>query len=162
MFIRWPGDKSKTLSQNAARSKYSSFYYFGVFVVFLLLFGIFMIGWFIPHLNLSLVFTVIFVLGVAGQFIAVTIPETKGLQKTIHIAAAGVMSLMTLLITVYLTANTNLITISRVVSGVVAVLMLISWLLVIFYKKIYKHALLLQVLYFFGFFIAIITVTYLN
>lgn len=162
MFLKWPGDKSKTLSQNAARSKSSSIYYFCIFVVFLALFSTFIVGWFIPYMHLSFVFTTIFIVGVLGQLIAVALPETQGLQKTIHVIAAGLMSLMALLITIILAINTGTSNFSRIVCGVVVILMLASWFLVIFYKKIYKHALWLQLLYFIGFFTVIMLTTYVS
>ena len=91
MLRRWPADPAKTFSQNAAGSPASATFYGIVMVVFLVLLSVFTYGWFIPALRLPLAYALVFGAGVAGQTVAALVPETKGLNVTVHRIATGVM-----------------------------------------------------------------------
>ena len=156
----WPGDLSKSLSQNAARKKSSIIYYGIAFVPFLVFFTIFFLGWFIPEFRLPLFFSIVYSIGLFGQVVALVIPETRGWKIAIHRGFAFMMSLSLWLLTAMLLLQPGFSDIARIWGVGTAIYMGVCWALVIFSKKAYEYSLLFQVSYVLSFLIFILLATY--
>lgn len=167
MLYHWPLERNKTLSQHAARIKVSIIYFAAIYVIFLSIFSVFMFGWFIPTYNLPIIFSVFTGVGILAQVVAILVPETQGIPKYIHIAAATVMTFMALLLSILLAFESQFTVTTHLVCVIASILMfgglcIMGISLLTKSKYIYKHILASQLAYFFVFFFVIIYVTYLG
>ena len=89
LVYHWPQGHSKTFSQHAAAQSVTMYYYAGLFVMILPLLALFFYDYFIPKYQLSSFFASSIFLAVAGQLVAVIIPESGGWRSRLHRHAAG-------------------------------------------------------------------------
>lgn len=155
LHIRWPFDRDKTLSQNAARHRIAIVYYGIILFIFLTLFTVFVVGWFIPTSNLPMTFTWIVLIGLAGQYVAVFVPETGGIKSTIHVAASAFMSFSCYVVVALLTFVFYINFPSHLAAGIALVAMTICLLTLLLYKRVLQYALFLQIIYLLSFFFTI-------
>lgn len=158
---KWGPDYSKTFSRLVAQKRSSIIYYFIVFFVFLITFSIFVTTSFIPQFNLTGLFTWIYFLGIASQFICVAIPETGGYKTKIHLIAAGVMSASALAQVLLLIFLAKLSLLSLAVCTVSLLIMVSIWLVVILKHSLMRYELGLQSLYFTSYLGTLILVSYI-
>ncbi len=158
--IKWGPDYSKTFSRLIAQKQSSIIYYFAVFFIFLSLFSFFIISSFIPKMNLSIVFTWVYLLGVISQLICVIIPETGGYKTKIHLAAAGVMSTSVLAQIILLISLGHLSPFGLIVCAFSLVMMVLVWLVIVLKHNWTKYELALQSMYFISYLGALVVVYY--
>ena len=156
MFLLWPPEMPKTLSQNAARKRSSIIYYGVVFGIFLTPFTFFMLGWLVPQLSLGVVFSSVYLLGLLGQVIALIVPETKGVKVSIHHAAAFTMTLSLMVLTGVLALSPQIVGLQHWLSIVALSWMAFSWVMFIFVNRTHKYSLVFQLLYSYLFLILVI------
>jgi hypothetical protein len=156
MFLLWPPEMSKTLSQNAARKRSSIIYYGIIFGIFLIPFTLYILGWFVPQLGLGAVFSVVYLFGLLGQIIALIIPETTGVKVTVHRIAAFAMTLSLMALTGLLALSPQVAGLRLWFSVLVFAWMAFSWVLFIFAKRTHKYSLVFQLLYSYLFLILVI------
>jgi hypothetical protein len=160
LLLIWGVDISKSFSQLAARKKSSTIYYFFTFAMFLLLFSRFMLSWLIPEGNLPLFFTLIFVIGVLGQLVAVIVPETGGLNTKIHIAAAGLMTASVTLQAVIFTFAQNAPTALQAFGIATLIMMIAIWGVLLIKSSVLKYSLVLQSAYFASYLMLVLLFAY--
>jgi len=158
--IKWGPSYYKTFSRLIAKKRSSIIYYFVVFSMFLITFSIFIVGWFVPHHKLPPLFTVIYILGVIAQGICIAVPEVGGNKTTIHLFAAGIMSTSVILQTIFILLLIPLKLSALIVGALSTCIMLSSWLGYIFNFGFIKQELAVQSLYFAGYLITIIVVSF--
>lgn len=156
MFLLWPPELSKTLSQNAARRRSSIIYYGIIFAIFLVPFTFYILGWFAPQLGLGVVFSVVYLFGLLGQVIALIIPETTGIKVSIHRIAAFAMTLSLMALTGLLALSPQVGGLRHWLSVLVFAWMAFSWVVFIFVKRTHKYSLVFQLLYSYLFLILLI------
>lgn len=158
--LKWGPDYTKTFSRLIAQKQSSIIYYFIVFFVFLSVFSVFMVTSFIPRLALPDLFTGVYFLGVIAQLVCITVPETGGRKTTIHLSAAGVLSVSVFIQIALLVFLIDLSLLSLVVCALSLSVMLLILLAVTFKHRVTKYELGLQSLYFASYLGAIMFVSY--
>ena len=156
MFLLWPPEMSKTLSQNAARKRSSVIYYGISFGIFLFPFTAYMLGWLVPTLGLGSVFSSVYLLGLLGQTIALIVPETRGVKVSIHRAAAFAMTLSLMALTGLMALSPQIVGLRHWFSTIVFFWMAFSWGMFIFAKRTHRYSLAFQLLYSYLFLILVI------
>ena len=160
LILKWPGKTSMTFSQHAAQSKLASTYYFVLFSTTLPLFYLFMSRWFIPFFGISHMIYWFLIPGLLFQEVAVLIPETEGKRVLIHRAAAFAMALLFMPILVVTVATGSVSNIAKIVCVLTLLSQIIIVMKLIPVKGYHKNALVLQSVYFVGFMLSILVVTY--
>ncbi|HSW99893.1 MAG TPA: hypothetical protein VLH38_02550 [Patescibacteria group bacterium] len=158
--VKWGPDYRKTFSRLVAQRRASILYYFIVFSLFLVAFSIFIIWWFIPHYKLTLSFTALYAIGAIAQGVCITVPEVGGKKTKIHLLAAGIMSASTVLQMLLILLLIPLKLSALIVGTLSTCIMLTSWLGYIFNLGFIKQELAVQSLYFAGYLITIIVVSF--
>ena len=156
MFLLWPPEMSKTLSQNAARKRSSIIYYGIIFGVFLIPFTLYILCWLVPQLGLGAAFIVVYLIGLLGQIIASIIPETTGIKVSVHRTAAFAMTLSLMVLTGLLALTPQIGGLDHWFSVLVFAWMAFSWVLFIFVIRTHKYSLVFQLLYSYLFLILVI------
>lgn len=158
--IKWPGKRSMTFSQHAAQSKLALLYYFVLFSTTLPMFYLFMTRWLIPAFNISHLVLWFLLPGLVLQEVAVLVPETKGIKVIVHRAAAFCMAILFMpVLTVIISTGTISSTARMVCLFTLGTQILIAALLIPL-NGYHKNVLILQAVYFAGFMISILVVTY--
>jgi len=159
---RWPGGLHMTFSQHVARHHWSIVYYIVLFLASLPLLLWFFVAWFVPERGLPDAFIWFAAVAVVFQVACTFVPETGGIKTTIHRILTGISGITMLPLMLLLVTDWHLSTLSRVVAAAALVGMLILLSIALTHQKGYHKALLLQVGYYTGFFVAILTVTYIS
>lgn len=159
---RHSSEPHKSISSHAAKNK--TFYtLFGMAeLAITVLFGVFLFGWFIPHLQLGAAFKVVAAIGLISTVIAAIIPERPGWQHTAHGTAAYTMA-TTLALSNVLLLNSPVIGVNaKIVFAISLAGMLCIAILSAQGKKgiLGSHVLALQLLYYLMYHIAMLTATY--
>lgn len=160
LLLKWPGKTSMTFSQHAAQSKLASFYYFVLFSTTLPLFYLFMSRWFIPFFGISHMIYWFLIPGLLFQEVAVLVPESEGVKVSIHRSAAFCMAILFMPILAVTVVTGNISGIAKIVCSLTLLSQIIIVASLIPVKGYHKKALLLQAVYFAGFMLSILVVTY--
>ena len=151
---------SFSISQHAVASKRTYLTMAVIETVLLMLFSIFIIGWFSPHLQLPTIFTVIVLLAALGLVLAAWIPDETGIKHTIHeLCAYGAFSLFIPATTILLVAP-SASPATHIVAGVAMMYMVFNALTFSLIEKVKRYHLYFQVLYMALFHVVILLATY--
>lgn len=167
LVYRWPQGHSKTFSQHAAAQRATIYYYIALFVIITPLLVLFFYGYFIPTYHLSLFFSLAIFLGLAGQLVAVFIPEVGGWKSRLHRQAAG-WSAFGLFLAVASIIYELSLSLPLLIFGIVTMIVMLSCsmltLRAALARKLFEHRyfLWLQIIYYALFFATIVLVTHVQ
>lgn len=136
-----------TYSAHAAATKAGIKYYFVTFSIHLALVYIFVVKWLVPTYHLPGVFSLLMLLAVIGEFIALLVPTTGGRMTLIHDISSYFMFVLLAPLSLMIAASPNFSTIVRTVSVLAAVYMFCIWPIFLFNKESKRQALILQTFY---------------
>jgi hypothetical protein len=151
-----------TFSQHVAAHHWSKIYYALLFLVTLPLLLLFLIVWLVPEKGLPSAFIWFATIAVVFQIACTIVPETGGRRTIIHRILAAISGIAMMPLVVMLIIDQHLSFLTRVVAFVVLIIMSTLLFVALMYQKGYNKALLLQIGYYTGFFIAILAATYVG
>lgn len=158
---KWPGSKSMTFSQHAAASRSSKLFYAILFSLTLPLLYMFVVKWFIPAFEMGSVFLAFVVIAITGQLIAVWVPETVGVKKTVHYVGAYMMHTLLIPLTVLILFSAVSAP-AKTVAVVALTAMIAVWSMHFSKESVRKRALHFQSAYVAAFHLTILASTYLR
>ena len=153
--LRWPHSRHETFSRHVADTRNSIIYYIILFAA-----ALFIICWFVPTFHLSVWFIWLTIASSVAQILCTIFPETGGWRTRVHRLSAGVSGLLLLPATLLLLTSPILHAIDKaiIVLGAVTVMAVIG---IIAASKGRPHNyLILQIMYYLGFFIPLLWVAY--
>lgn len=157
---RWPGGLHMTFSQHVAADRWSKIYYSLLFLVTLPLLLWFFIAWFVPEKGLPATFVWFATVAVIFQIACTFVPETGGTRTTRHRVLTGISGLAMLPLVIMLVSAQHLSSFTKLMAAGMLAVMLALLAIALSHQKGHRRALLLQVGYYAGFFITILTATY--
>lgn len=159
---RWPAARHLTFSQRVALQRESILYYISLFTLVLPVLLIFIIGWFVPYFQLSVWFTIFVTIGAVLQYIGTLIPEVGGWRTKVHRFIYGISALSLLPPLFMLLFANSVTTIDKfvVVLGLTAMIGLVIFANIT-KKDRYEVSYIHQSIYYAGFFIPILSISYL-
>jgi hypothetical protein len=160
--LRWPGGLHMTFSQHVAAQRRSIIYYILLFLVTLPLLLWFFVDWLVPERSLPGAFVWFATIAVAFQIACTFVPETGGIRTTIHRLLTGISGFAMLPLVVMLVVGRQLSAFTQIMAGLTLAWMLVMLSIALMHQKGHDKALLLQVGYYAGFFVAILTATYVG
>lgn len=154
---KWPKSLNYTFSQHVADNKTSIVYYQLLFLFTLPLLLLYLMKWLVPTYNLGYWFSMFAILAVVFQISCTFVPETGGRQTKIHQSLAYLSAGFLFIPIVIMALNASLPLGSKIFSYSAALSMAgITFALLLSHGK-HKKLLLLQSLYYFVFFMAILS-----
>jgi len=159
---KWPAENHLTFSQRVALQKQSIIYYVCLFSIVLPLLLTFIIGWFAPSFQLSVWFSIFVIVASFLQYTATLIPEIGGWKTKVHrhiSGISGVCLVPPLLILLFTDSLSPLGKVS-VILGLILMLGMIVFANVT-KKERYEVSYIHQSIFYAGFFIPILVVSYL-
>jgi hypothetical protein len=160
--LRWPGGLHMTFSQYVASDRWSKIYYSLLFLVTLSLLLWFFIAWFVPEKDLPAAFIWFTTVAVIFQIACTFVPEVGGTRTKIHRALTGISGFAMLPLVSMLALAQNLSFFTKLVAIGTLVVMLVLLAIALRHQRGHNKALLLQIGYYVGFFITILTATYIG
>jgi hypothetical protein len=160
--VRWPGGLHMTFSQHVAAGRWSKNYYSLLFLITLPLLLWFFIAWFVPEKDLPTAFTWFAVVAVIFQIACTFVPEVGGTRTKVHRALAGISGFAMLPLVIMLVLAQHLSFFAKLVAAGMLIVMLALLAIALKHPRGHNKALLLQIGYYAGFFIAILAATYLG
>ncbi len=161
LVTKWRDRTLPTISRHAASSKHASLLFAAALIGLGVLFYIWLLGWFCPHLHLGLLFKIVLTLAVTCQIVTALAPDTQGLSRTIHLVAAFTMATLYLPLTALILAAPHLSVLARVLDSVAGLYMLATFILFVILGKAKARYLLFQASYIMVFQTAILVAAYL-
>lgn len=161
MLIKYRGNKSMTLSLHAA-SHPTAYVLFGIMATLsAALFYPFLLWWFAPTFRLPLLFSWFVVIIAACQLLIAWIPDRPGVMSKIHTRVAFVAGALALPLT-WMIIMSPFITSGLKVFGILYfVLSLLCVFLYFVVSGAKRYSLVLQMSYYWGFFVIVLTASYL-
>ncbi len=162
LVIRWPQNNHLTFSQHAAKQRSSILYYIGLFSITLPLLLSFFIVWFIPTFDISAWFIVFLIVSSAAQYACTFIPETSGWKVKYHRLLSGIsgICLIPLLIILLFTPTITMLDKFFVMGGL-ATIASVLYVVMSNKKEQYEPSYIHQTIYYLGFFVPILVISYL-
>jgi hypothetical protein len=162
ILYKWRGDKSMTLSLHAA-SHPGAYLTMGIAATITAIFIYpFFFWWFAPVLQLPALFN--WCMGIAGicQILIGWIPDKPGRLSRIHNILAFIAGAMIIPITILIALSPVIPELLRYFSFVYLGLSLLFIFLYFFKHSIRKHSLIYQMIFYWGFFVIILSAAYLR
>ncbi len=158
----WPLGRHRTFSQHIAANRTAIQYYIVMFTIILLLLDLFFMYWFVPFFHISYWFTVFIVIASIAQYSCTLIPEVGGWKSTYHrylAAFSGVCLMPPIVILLF----TDSLTVQDGVFAFIGIVVMLSVLSHVIRNKKdqYEPSYVHQSLYYVGFFLPILVVSYL-
>ena len=155
LLTKWPRVRNRSVSQHSAAFKESYRFFTTVQVIVGIITYIFVIRWFIPTFDLTLLFTIIYTLMALLQISSALIPDTMtGRSSKVHLFLANYMALGMFFAALLLCFSPAIHGLSKIVVIVTTLYMLVCGL-VIAQKKGRPHLLpnylIIQIIYIVGF-----------
>lgn len=160
--LRWPGGLHMTFSQHVAVHHWSRIYYALLLLATLPLLLLFLVAWLVPERSLPSAFIWFATIAVIFQIACTFVPETGGRRTIIHRILTAISGIAMMPLVVMLIADQHLSPLARVVAFGVLILMLTLLFVVLMHRQGYNKALLLQIGYYAGSFVAILAATYVG
>lgn len=159
LVVRWPLSIHVSFSAHAAQRTSLSIYYFFIFFITLPAISLFMFQWFTFEWTLSIWVPVVFLLVTLTQIICTFFPEKRNPKQTlIHQLFAGASALLLFVCSLLITLSVS--GFAQVVCFVGALLMAVVLLLAVILKA--KYSLILQTVYYLGFFVPVLILTFIK
>jgi hypothetical protein len=159
--IKRPAGLDVTFSQRVANNKQAEILYSLLFVITLPLLFIFFASWFVPANDLPHVFLWFAAIVVIFQIVCTWVPERGGRMTIVHRLLTGISGIALLPMVLMLATARSISTELRYMALSGFVLMVILLTIALVNQKKFRYALLLQVGYYFIFFVVVLLVTYL-
>lgn len=160
--VRWPGGLHMTFSQHVAAARWSRIYYSLFFLIILPLLLWFFIAWLVPEKDLPTAFIWFAAVAVAFQIACTFVPEVGGIRTKIHRILTGISGFAMLPLVIMLALAQHLSLFTKFVALGMLVVMLVLLAIALRHQKGHNKALLLQIGYYGGFFIAVLAATYIG
>lgn len=162
VLYRWPAEKHLTFSQRVALQKQSIVYYVILFSITLPLLLLFLVGWFQPAFKLSPWFNVFIVLSSIGQLLATLVPETTGWKVKFHRFISGMSGVLLIPMLVLMLSSDQISIMGKIITllGIITMASVIG-ILMINKKETFTPSYVHQSIYYAGFFVPVLTVSYL-
>ena len=162
VIYRWPAGKHLTFSQHVALQKQSIIYYIILFSIALPLLLLFLVGWFQPTFQISPWFNVFIVLSAIGQLLATLVPETRGWKVKFHRFISGMSGVFLIPMLVLMLSSDQISVSGKIITlfGIITMACVIG-VLMISKKEMFTPSYIHQSIYYGGFFIPILAVSYL-
>ena len=136
-----------TFSEHAAQTRGSIVYYLVTYSIHLLAFYVFIVNWFVPAFRLPTIFTVVTVVAVLGELVALLVPTTGGRKTMVHDAASFLMLALLVPLSGMIAVSHHFTDFVRIFAALVVVVMVGICVLFVFHKSAKKCQLIYQVVY---------------
>jgi hypothetical protein len=153
---RWPAGIQHTFSQHAARQKVTIYYYMALFSIVLPILYVFFDKYFVPKYQLPHIVLLLVGLSSIAQIACAIIPETGGKKTIIHQTLAGISAVLLVGVLIPNLSAPLITFFDKVITTLALLVMSSVLLLAVLNKKFALPALLLQIVYFSAFFVAIL------
>lgn len=155
------GKTMPTISRHAASSRRASLLFAAVLIGLGIVFYVWLLVWFCPHLQLGTVFKIILTMAVACQIVTALAPDTRGLSRLIHRHAAYAMATLYLPLLALILAAPHISLPAQIIDTAAGVYMLATFVSVVLLGEAKARYLLFQSLYIMVFQTAILAAAYL-
>ena len=162
MLRKWRGLRSMSISQHAASNSSALRLFASVLIIGGLASYIWLVKWFVPELDLSVLFVALLTITLFAQIIAALIPDTRGLKSRMHRAAAYSGAFLYLPLSYLILAAPKISSQAKIIGLVCFAYMIIACLAYFFVKKARSHYLTFQALYIVAFQVIILAAAYIN
>lgn len=159
---KWPNARSMSMSQHAASNPAAVKLFGAVLIGGGLIFYAWLVKWFVPTLDLTILFIVLVTGTLLTQIIAALIPDISGWSSKIHRASAYSGAFLYLPISYLILAAPKISIPARVIGLVCFAYMITACLAYFFVKRARDHYLVFQVLYIMAFQVIILAAAYLS
>jgi hypothetical protein len=162
IILRWPQAKHMTFSQHVAVGKRSIVYYVALFSVVLPLLFLFFADWFTPAFHLSYWFTVFVTISLITQYVCTLIPEIGGWRTKYHRLLSGVSGILLVpsLLLIQFSDLLSIVDKGVIIAGFLVMLSVV-YTVIKNKKQTYEPSYIHQSLYYIGFFVPILIISYL-
>lgn len=161
LVTKWRDKQLQTISKHAASNKEATKLFAGMLIGCGILFYIWLLLWFVPHLELNMVFVAILTITIVCQMLTALAPDTTGGSRKLHRLAAYTMAVLYLPLAVLITVSPELSVAGKVVCSLGVLYMSATFVLVVLLGKLKNRYLKLQVLYIMVFQVLILVAAYL-
>ncbi|HSE61477.1 MAG TPA: hypothetical protein VLA88_04250 [Candidatus Saccharimonadales bacterium] len=160
VLLRGPIDRSRSVSLHVASEPHTIWLFAIASTIATVPMALFMVGWFIPALQLPAWFTVIFMAALAGQLIAAWIPHNTGWRAAVHQFCAYLMAYLMVPLVVFILFSPALPLWAKAIIGVILAWMIFSLALYHLSAKAKLQFLLYQSGYVASFYMVLLVATY--
>lgn len=160
LVLKWPQSIHATFSAHAAAYRHTIMYYLVLFTIVLPLLVLFFVGWFVPHFQLSIWFSVCVVFSSIFEYLAVCVPEVGGLKTRYHRIFTFWSVIFLLPQMVFIILSNSISPIGRISALISLPIMLGIIGVVLVRRSNQRYHLLLQTGYYSAFFVTIMLATY--
>ena len=150
-----------TLSKHAASAPEAYRLFMFTLVICGVLFYVWLLEWFAPHLELGMAFTVLVTLMVLCQIIAAIVPDTLRGRRKIHRLAAYSMAVLYLPVCGLILFSPQLSSSARLICLALTLYMLVGFISVVIIGKARRYYLAFQIQYIIAFQVVILSAAYL-
>ena len=147
LIIKWRDKTLPTISRHAASSKHASLFFAVVLIIGGLLFYLWLLKWFMPHLDLGVAFGTILTVAVACQIVTALAPDTTGKSKLIHHYAAYSMALLYLPLTALIIIAPHISDGAQIICSIAGLYLVATFITIVLLGQAKDKYLLFQALY---------------
>jgi hypothetical protein len=158
---KWRGTNAMSLSLHASSNKVASKLFTATLLALGAAFYLWLIVWFVPHLNLSRLFTTLLTITILCLFVAAIVPDRAGWQRKVHRIAAYAMAYLFLPLGLLILIAPTVSTPARAIGIICLAYMLVSSILIWTWKLLRESYLVLQSVYIVTFQMIILSAAYL-
>lgn len=157
---KWYDKDLPTISRHAASAKHASWLFALVLVGLGGLFYYWLVAWFIPALQLPMLFTVLLTVAIICQMVTGLVSDSSGWRKKVHRWAAFSMAVLYVPLSVLIIISPSLSLIAQVISSGLLLYMITAFCLVAVAGKAKKKYLLFQSSYIIAFQLIVLVAAY--
>ncbi|MBL8122423.1 hypothetical protein JNM87_06795 [Candidatus Saccharibacteria bacterium] len=150
----------RTISRHAASTKRASLLFAVVLIGCGSLFYVWLLRWFVPHLQLGVLFEIVLTLAILGQIITALAPDIEGLSRTVHHYAAYTMAILFMPLAWLIFTAPHISAPARLFVGIAGFYLISSFTTVVILGKLRRYFLPFQASYIIVFQCAILVAAY--
>lgn len=158
---RWYDKSLPTISRHAASNRTASRLFAVVLILIGAAFYYWLIEWFSPHLQLSMLFEVILTITILCQFVAALAPDVDGWRGVVHRWSAYLMAVLYAPLSVLIIASSQVALPVQILCSLLLAYMVIGFVLVAMLGKAKEKYLPLQASYIISFQLIILIAAYI-
>jgi hypothetical protein len=162
LLTRWRDSKRTSISSHGASAPGAALLFKILLVGSSVLYYVWLVGWYVPHLQLHAVFTVLLTVAMVYQVVTGLVNGQSGLSKDIHDYTSQTMALLYIPLTALVLQSPRLSLVSLIICAVLFAYMLNTHLIVEVMKRLKSKHLFFQTAYIVAFQLFILVSAYLN
>jgi hypothetical protein len=162
LLVRWRDSKRTSISSHGASAPGAALLFKILLVGSSVLYYVWLVGWYVPHLHLHVVFTIILTVAMMYQVIAGVVNGPRGLSSDVHAYTAQTMALLYIPLSVLILGSSRLGVVSLIICAVLFAYMVNTYVIVEVMKRLQAKHLIFQTAYIVAFQLLILVSAYLN